>query len=137
MFFHEFDDSAVWIRNCIHLLTANSPGVKKIEQHMFVFGSSPSRGLFHVRFPRNLFFHRNILHHLDCHFRISSFSPPGPSGSFMGQRISTRPSGAHTARNPIPMVNRERIYPPQDLNSGLNRTSSGKARPCCTRIAVI
>ena len=45
------------IRNCIHLLTADSPRVEEVEQHQFVLRPGLSQGLFHFRFPGNCVCH--------------------------------------------------------------------------------
>ena len=57
MFLDEFDHLALWIRNRIHLLAANSIRVKKIEQNEFFPRPSPGQGSLHLGFPLDLVFH--------------------------------------------------------------------------------
>ncbi len=57
----EFSYLFIWIRNRIHLLTANSPRIKKVEQNLFLLRPSPGEGGFHLRFPFDLARHDLLL----------------------------------------------------------------------------
>lgn len=46
------------IRNCIHLLTTDSSGIKEIQQHLSFLGFGPGYNLFHICFPWNCRAHR-------------------------------------------------------------------------------
>lgn len=57
VFIDETNYSIIRIRNCIHLLTTDSPGVKKIKQYILIFSASLVEGRSHLGFPLDLIFH--------------------------------------------------------------------------------
>ena len=53
IFLNKVNDDGLWIRNCIHLLTADSVRVEEVKQDLFVFGLSTGQGSMHLIFPSN------------------------------------------------------------------------------------
>jgi hypothetical protein len=47
----EFTDLVIWIRNCIHLLTADSAGIEKIQQYRLFLCSGGLLAINHLGVP--------------------------------------------------------------------------------------
>ncbi len=51
VFLDKVNDDGLWIRNCIHLLTADSAGIEEVKQDLFFFRLSTGQGSIASLFP--------------------------------------------------------------------------------------